>query len=253
MPTVVTITASLALLVHGPILQFADYHAFADQRAWLGVPRAGDVLSNAGFAIVGLWGLTMWWRNRRRIDVEPGHLLFLVALVLTAVGSAIYHLSPGDARLVWDRLPIALGCAGLLASVRAGTRGGSARTAVALGVAAVASVLWWRITNGTGEGDLRPYLLLQGLPLVLIPLWQAIYGAPRSHRLAFGLAIVLYVAAKMAELHDRDVFELTGCISGHTIKHLLATVAAATIVRSLGGSRSVAEPSAALHDLHDMS
>ena len=58
-----------------------------------------------------------------------------------------------------------------------------------LGVAAVASVLWWWITNGTGEGDLRPYLLLQGLPLVLIPLWQAIYGAPRSHRLAVGLAI----------------------------------------------------------------
>jgi hypothetical protein len=128
-------------------------------------------------------GLTTWWRNRRRIDSEPGHLLFLVALVLTAVGSGIYHLSPGDARLVWDRLPIALGCAGLLASVRAGTRGGSARTAVAPCVAAVASVLWWRITNGTGEGDLRPYLLLQGLPLVLIPLRQAIYGAPRSHRL----------------------------------------------------------------------
>jgi hypothetical protein len=38
------------------------------------------------------------------------------------------------------------------------------------------------------------------------------------------------VVAKISELNDRALFELTGWISGHTIKHLLATVAAATIV-----------------------
>ena len=234
--------ASLGLLVHGPILQFADYHAFADERAWLGVPRAGDVLSNVGFAIVGIWGVAMWRRDRRRLAAgSAGHAMFLTALVLTAAGSGIYHLAPGDARLVWDRLPIALGCAGLLAAVRADTVGCSGRAVLALGAAAVASVLWWWMTNDAGQGDLRPYLLMQALPIVLIPLWQVIYGAPRRDRLAFGLAIGLYVVAKIAELNDRALFDLTGWISGHTIKHLLATAAAATIVWGLARWRSSAE------------
>ena len=48
-----------------------------------------------------------------------GYRLFLVGLLLTAFGSGLYHLAPDNARLVWDRLPIALACAGLLAAVRA--------------------------------------------------------------------------------------------------------------------------------------
>ena len=36
----------IALWLHGPIAQWADYHAFADQRTWLGVPNAANVLSN---------------------------------------------------------------------------------------------------------------------------------------------------------------------------------------------------------------
>ena len=37
------------------------------------------------------------------------------AYVLTAFGSAWYHAQPSDATLVWDRLPMALGFAGLVA------------------------------------------------------------------------------------------------------------------------------------------
>ena len=40
----------------------ADYHHFADQRSWLGVPHAADVLSNLPFALMGVWG---WWQWRR--------------------------------------------------------------------------------------------------------------------------------------------------------------------------------------------
>ena len=45
------------------------------------------------------------------------------------------------------------------------------------------------------------------------------------------------MAAKIAELNDRALFEATGWLSGHTIKHLLATAAAATIVRRFVRSR----------------
>jgi hypothetical protein len=76
-------------------------------------------------------------------------------------------------------------------------------------------------------------LLLQGLPLVLVPLWQANADAPRLTRLAFGIAILLYVVAKIAELNDHTIYAQMGLVSGHTIKHLLATMSSAILVAQL--------------------
>jgi hypothetical protein len=106
-------------------------------------------------------------------------------------------------------------------------------TLPALLAAAVASVLWWSVTEARGVGDLRPYLLLQGAPLVLIPLWQAIHPTPRGERIAFGIAIALYVLAKVAEVNDRAILEALGIASGHTVKHLLAAAGAAMIAVAL--------------------
>jgi hypothetical protein len=144
------------------------------------------VLSNIGFALVGLWGFARLRPMRRQHCLRAGwhgSRLFLLGLVLTATGSAF-------ARLVWGRLPIALACAGLLAAVRTEVRPGSdtSRDAAVLALPAVLSVSWWYPTALRGQGDLRPYLLLQALPLVLIPLWQAIHASPRHDRLWFGIA-----------------------------------------------------------------
>lgn len=239
----VTMTGALGMFVYGRIPQFAGYHAFADERSWLHVPHAADVLSNAGFAAAGLWGLGRLFHNRAALATKTcaADLLFLLSLVMTAGGSAFYHLAPDDARLVWDRLPIALGCAALLAGVRAEPRDRhTAGLVLGLLVAcAVVSVWWWQWTNGRGSDDLRPYLLLQALPLVLIPLWQWEDGAAPARRRAFGVAIALYAAAKLFELHDRDVFVVAlGVISGHTIKHLLASVAAAILAREISAPRA---------------
>ena len=110
-----------------------------------------------------------------------------------------------------------------------------------LALLGVASVAWWHVTNDGGDGDLRPYLMLQGLPLLLIPLWQRLYRAALADRLAFGAALFLYVAAKAAELLDHQLLaQLGGALSGHTLKHLLATLAAALIVGRL--VRRIAAP-----------
>jgi hypothetical protein len=234
-PSAIVLTAIIALIAVGPIRQFPDYHHFADQRAWLGIPNAADVLSNLPFALVGAWG---WLRlRRRRSDAAiaaawPGYRLFLLALLLTAIGSAFYHWAPSDGRLVWDRIPIALASAGLLAGVRADVDAEfpGARVAMILALFGVASVLWWYASGTQGQGDLRPYLLLQALPLVLVPLWQAIYRAPRADRIAFAAAIALYVAAKACELFDHPLLTHLHWISGHTLKHLLAAAGAGVIV-----------------------
>ena len=75
--------------------------------------------------------------------------------------------------------------------------------------------------------------LLQGLALILIPLWQAIYRAPRTDRIAFGTAMALYILAKVAEVLDHEIATALGFITGHTLKHLLATAATAAVVWGL--------------------
>ena len=57
LPFSIVLCAGLGLLLVGPIAQPEHFHEFADRRTMFGVPNAADVLSNAGFAIVGLWGL----------------------------------------------------------------------------------------------------------------------------------------------------------------------------------------------------
>ena len=254
LPTLLTLTIAIALLLHGPVPQWPDYHEFADGRAFAGIPRAADVLSNLGFALVGIWGFVALARRGRRQSLGnawPGYTLFFVALVLTALGSGFYHLQPDNARLVWDRIPIALACAGLLSGVRADTheKGDPRLLTLVLAVAAIASVLWWYVTETFGHGDLRPYLFLQLSPMLLVPLWQALARAPRNDRLAFGAAILLYIVARAAELNDVAVFGALGWISGHTIKHLLATCAAAVIVAHLVArdTRPEATPAAPPH------
>ena len=237
-PMLIVLAAAVALVLHGPVAQFAGYHHFADHRAWLGIPNALDVLSNVGFTVIGAYGLYRLWPRRgcpALIAGWPGFALFLVSLVLTGLGSAFYHLAPDDGRLIWDRLPIALACAGLLAGVRAQVMPNvnGARMTGVLALVAVASVFWWHVTGVDGAGDLRPYLLLQASPLVLVPLWQTIYAAPRADRIGFAAAVLLYMAAKATELLDQQLFASLHWVSGHTLKHLLATAAAVIIVSRL--------------------
>jgi len=235
LPALLVVAAAFALWLYGPVAQIPGYHDFADQRRLLGVPHALNVLSNLGFALVGAWGL----RRTGGLRAMPGlgrgargYRLFLWAFTLTALGSGWYHLDPDNARLFWDRLPIALASAALVAAVQVETspREPPRDWTWLLAIAGAASVVWWAWTDRRGHGDLGPYLLVNLMPLLLIPLWQAIHGAPRADRRAFLLAIALYAAAKVAELQDRQIHALLGFVSGHTLKHLLATAAGAAIV-----------------------
>jgi len=234
LPLLVTVLLVLAALFHGPIHQPDAYHDFADLTIRFGIPHFCDVTSNLGFALAAFWG----WVILAPASEHPGlchgwagYRLFLAGLFLTAIGSSWYHLAPDNARLAWDRLPIALACGGMLAGVLGDVRHRDcARLAAWLALAAVVSVAWWYFSDLAGSGDLRPYLLLQGLPILLIPLWQWIYKAPAADRMAFGGALALYVVAKFAEINDHEIAAALGTATGHTLKHLLASAAAALIV-----------------------
>ena len=224
----VALALTLALTIFGPIAQLADYHHFADQRALSGIANAGDVLSNVGFLLVAVYGFVTLRSGRRDDPARTAYAVFFAAIGATAVGSTWYHLAPDDARLVWDRLPIAIACAALLAASVREAYPKAVLSLVLLSGFGALSVAWWSLT-----GDLRFYLLIQIAPLVLIPVLQWQSGAPMAQRTLFFVAIGLYVWAKLFEVADMAVFQALGLVSGHTIKHLLAVAAAFVLAKAI--------------------
>jgi hypothetical protein len=230
LPWILLAVIALALALAGPIHLPPGYHHFADTRTLFGVPNAVDVLSNVAFVFAGFFGVAA----AARLPATPARIwwrVFALAVLAVSVGSAWYHLAPDDARLVWDRLPIALVCAAALAAVLAERFDFNASGARAVGAllafAAVASV-WVIPLLG---GDLRPYLLLQLAVLVVIPVLNWARRAPRAEQLAFASASLCYVFAKLVEVADVRVFEASGgTISGHSLKHLLSALACGAVV-----------------------
>lgn len=221
-----------ALWLHGPIPQWDSYHHFADRRAWLGIPHAADVLSNLPFACIGAWWL--WaMRGAPHTAATPAWRLFACALIATAAGSAFYHWAPDNASLAFDRLPIAWACAALTCAFlaeRVHARWAAPGVLGAAWLAASVSVALWWWSEAAGRSDLRPYLFVQFLPMLLVPA-ALLLRLPRRFAAAapdgawWGV-LAGYALAKAFEVGDHAVFEHLAWLSGHTLKHLVAAGAA---------------------------
>ena len=213
-----------------PLTRGPAFHVYADQRTWLGIPHAGDVLSNLAFVVVAMWAL-----RRAR---SPFARACCAGIALIGVGSGIYHVAPGDTTLALDWTPIALGLAFINAAViddRFGMRAG--RLALVIGGAlALGSVATWLATGGTGGGshggvadDMRggtmlPYACVQALGVALPPLVALMRPGRIPARPLLG-AVLLFAIARLCAAHDRAVLDALG-ISGHSLKHIAAALAA---------------------------
>lgn len=229
--------AAVAVLLP-PLAQPQAYHDFADQRACWGVPRCLDTASNALFVLAGAIGLLLMRRAgrvifRERREALPYRLLFLGA-VLIGFGSGYYHLAPANERLLWDRWAMMLAFMAWFAAIvgeRVSPRAGLRLLPLFL-AAGLGSVAWWGWSEAHGAGDLRFYLLVQLIPVLLVPLLLRLYPPRYSGDRAILAVIRLYLLSLLFDLGDRAVFEFTGSrVSGHTLKHVIA--AAAVVVAAL--------------------
>ncbi|HEX4893302.1 MAG TPA: hypothetical protein VFV47_08435, partial [Hyphomicrobiaceae bacterium] len=225
------VVAAMFLLV-SPIRQNPAYNVFCDTRALLGIPNVLNVLSNLPFLFVGLAGLR-WMRqqaHRLKPELRASYSVLFVGLAGTAAGSAWYHWAPDNARLFWDRLPIAVAFMGLYTAViaeRIDIRAAKLLL-VPLVVFGAGSVVWWGIFD-----DLRPYAIAQFFPVVTIPvlIWLCPPMYTRGgHLLA---AVGCYVVAKIFEELDVRIYALGSILSGHTLKHLAAGLGAWIVYRML--------------------
>ncbi|MDZ7938586.1 MAG: hypothetical protein U5M53_10030 [Rhodoferax sp.] len=219
---------ALALAAFGPaVAQYANYHAFADQRGAWGVPHAVDVLSNLPFALAGVLGLFGVWKQRAVAQVDARWqliTLFFAGLLVTAVCSGYYHWRPDNAGLAVDRCGMVVAFAGLLGAAvadRVGVRMGWVVAGLVL-FAGPASAL-----VSLYSGNLLPWAVLQGGGVLLVLCLALRAPVPGAWRLPLLSVIAWYALAKILELNDHHVFAWTqGLVSGHSLKHVAAALAA---------------------------
>jgi len=215
-----------------PIAQNPEYHNFADGREFLSVPNFYNVISNLPFLIVGSIGIfiSLYIRSTKEKEKDPllpANLCFFTGIFLTGIGSVYYHLQPCTATLIWDRLPMTLTFMAFFAIII------SEHIDPVLGkwllfyliFLGIISVAYWYMTEWEGHGGLRFYALVQFLPLLLIPLILILFRKESPYAYYYWAILVVYILAKFCEVLDYDLFISTGLISGHSLKHLTASLA----------------------------
>lgn len=214
-----------------PIPQPQSYHHFADERSTPYLTNIWNVLSNIPFAFAGIWGLFLLFTPKKLHFIDSQERWFWtvvsLALILTAIGSAYYHLAPDNHRLVWDRIPITIVFMSFISALiydRVSPFYGWKIWPLFIGIG-IFSVLYWYGTEQSGKGDLRFYLAVQGFTFLTTLIMIA---TPSHYTRSSDLVVIalFYGLAIIFEHYDRQIYTMTGgSISGHTLKHLSAALA----------------------------
>jgi hypothetical protein len=224
-----TVVVVVGVTSRGAIPQKEAYHNFCDNRTWVGIPNFANVFSNLAFCVVGVAGLFRVPRSGTSRSLKHIYYVVFSGIVLTGLGSGLYHLRPTDRTLVFDRLPITIVFMSMVAaSMEEGIGSQAGRRALwPLVGTGLLSVWWWHYS-----GDLRLYILAQYYPMLLIPAVLLLFKNPITRRgwNALLFCFGLYALAKVVEFQDCQIYDLSGWISGHTLKHLLAASATGCLV-----------------------
>jgi hypothetical protein len=244
-----TAVCVVAAFVVPAIPQPLTYHDFADCRAFFSVPNFLNVASNVPFLLAGVYGLAITLDGHERRFATPEerlpYLIFFLGAVLTTFGSMYYHAAPDNARLVWDRLPMTLGFAGLAAAVfaeRIDPKLGR-RSLWPLIATGIFTVLYWHATEQAGRGNLVPYGLYQTWSVIVVAIAVLAFPSRRyTHGGLLWWVVALYAAAKVTEAFDLAIYRLGQVVSGHSVKHVLAAFAVYAVAEMLRRRAAAGQP-----------
>ncbi len=224
---VISIIFIVVLASQNPIAQDVSYHLFSDSRTLLGIPNCLNTLSNVPFILVGIFGLSDLrniQNDRYVASFKIAYRLLFIGALSVGFGSGYYHLHPDNDTLIWDRLPMTLAFMSLFSIIIAELI--SEKTGIhlfwPLVLMGIFSVFYWAVTEAHHNGDLRFYVVVQFLPMLLIPLILLLGNSLFTSVKGYWLLLLCYLLAKAAEHFDFQIHHLLGFVSGHSIKHLLA-------------------------------
>ena len=210
-----------------PIAQDLSYHLFSDDDTLFSIPNFWNVVSNLPFILVGVTGLTLLAKGTPKgslSELRRAYITFFIGLIITALGSSYYHWNPNNNSLVWDRLPMTISFMAFFTIILGENISitFAKRIFYPLLSIGIFTVIYWIMTESNGAGDLRPYVLVQFLPVIMIPLILWLYPSPFDGQRYIALVLVAYVLAKLMEHFDHEIHDLLGVMSGHSIKHVVA-------------------------------
>lgn len=226
-----TIVALFALRPILPHRDLAGYGRFADDA--LSTFHARNVFSNVGFVLVGAVGVLWVLRHRRELaDDWAAAVTLFGALIATALGSAYFHITPLDGAemnrftLLWDRLPMTVTFAGLLALVlRDRVFHRPNRLALPLlALTGIATTLYWY-----WSWDLYPYAFFQLYAAVGTLLLVAALRPSYTEAGYVAAGVFLFGISKVFEDFDHAIYSKWG-VGGHPLKHVLGALAAVMIL-----------------------
>ena len=225
-----TLSLAVGLLAWGPVQLDGADHLYADQRLLLGLPNAVNTLACLPLIAAGLWGMRATLRSHWPAALRAPWLGFFALVTAVSVNSVAYHVAPSDLGHAMSELFAAgaftLLLLGFLAERAHPAFGSRLPVAAGLGAAALAGLYWAAGQWSSGQGDLRVLLLLQCLPILLIPAGALTLPGPHTTTADWLWMLCLYTAARLAGLGDAALFDATGWISGHTLMHLLLAAVA---------------------------
>ena len=220
--------------MQNPIPQDPAYHQFADQRIYFHTPNFWNVASNLLFLAASAAGLLLLCFSECSgvlPALRPAYGVFFLGSGLVAFGSAYYHLSPANPTLAWDRLAMTVAFMAFLAIILGehwGSRFGRMALWPLLAIGMI-SVLVWILTETSGHGDLRFYILVQFLPFILIPLIILLFPSKLTGTYFIWALLFSYAIGKVFELSDAPIYRALH-LSGHTLKHLMAGIGVFIVV-----------------------
>ncbi|VAW65569.1 hypothetical protein MNBD_GAMMA11-2855 [hydrothermal vent metagenome] len=227
--TLITITllaSVITIFSLPPIAQITSYHTFSDQRTILNISNFYNVLSNLPFLIVGLYGLYSLLISRKLYcadEFKIAYILFFTGVTLVSAGSVYYHLMPDNQTLIWDRIPIAITIMALLSIVISEFI--SLRIArwllFPLIITGILSVYYWQLSESSGTGDLRAYILVQALAALLTTVIILNFKSKYTSSMGYWWVLISYALSKFLEYFDEEIHLFTGFISGHSLKHII--------------------------------
>jgi hypothetical protein len=234
----ISVIALVVAILAPRIAQDPLYHQFADQNAFLSIPNTLNVLTNLLFCWVGIEGVYRLSRQKslRIVDAAyPAYLVFFAALILIAAGSGYYHWKPDNQTLVWDRLPMTIAFMSfftIMLAERISVSLARMLFPVLIGIG-IASIVYWYLSEQNSQGDLRPYALIQFLPMLLIPSMLLLFTSSYTRSRDIWWFLAWYMIAKICETFDAQLLNWLGLLSGHSLKHIAAGVACLVFLRHL--------------------
>jgi hypothetical protein len=234
----VTLALITAVCFQGPIPQDNNYHYFSDTRAIASIGNFWNVLSNLPFLLIGIYGL-LRLPNLTIQRTRSAYMALCIGIALVALGSAYYHIAPSTPSLIWDRLPMTVAFMALFSIIldEREILGVDRQTLWPLLLVGITSAAYWYWTELHGVGDLRPYILVQFLPILLMPVILVFFRAKYLNNKLLIYALFFYAFAKALEQFDRQVFHAIGILSGHTLKHFAASIAVLCIILAVPAKR----------------